>query len=81
MAYLCVQASMSVLGYDVPLLTSAIDKAKRRDKFEIIHPYIMSAEDMAEVEKAGDRGKDLWLESFTAPQKGMIGTTLFYYTK
>ncbi len=50
MAYLCVQASMSVLGYDVPLGRSAIDKAKHRDIFEIIHPYIMLAEDMVEVE-------------------------------
>ncbi len=85
-AYLCVQASMSVLGYDVPTAdvpvgTSAIDKTKRRDRFKIIHPYIMSPEDIAEVEESGNRVEDLWLESFTATQKGMIGTTPNFCTK
>ncbi len=32
------------------------------------------------MEEAGDQVKDLWLESFIATQKGMIGTTLSYYT-
>ena len=43
----------------------------------------MSPEDMEEVAEAGDQVKDLWLESFTAIQKGMpvVGTTLSYYTK
>ena len=81
MAYLSVQASMSLLGYDVPLGKSAIDKANRREVFEIIHPYIMSPADMEEVEAAGDQVKDLWLESFTATQKGMICTALSYFNK
>ena len=81
MAHLSVQASMSLLGYDVPLGKSATDKARRREVFEIIHPYIMSPADMEEVEEAGVEVKDLSLESFTATQKGMLGTTLSYYTK
>ena len=80
MVYLSVQASKSILGSDVPLGKSAIDKADRRNIFETIHPYIMSPEDMAEVAETGDQVKDLWLESFTA-QKGIIGTTHSYYTK
>ena len=83
MVYLSVQASKSILGSDVPLGKSAIDKANHRIMFETIHPYTMSPEDMAEITapEAGDQVKDLWLESFTATQKEMIGTTLNYYAK
>ena len=53
MVHLSVQVGMSVYGpnygYDVPSGKSLIDKAKRREIFEIIHPYIMSPEDMEEV--------------------------------
>ncbi len=57
------------------------DAAKHREIFEIIHPYIMSPEDIEEVAQAGDQIQDLWLVSFAVTQKGMIGTTLSYYTK
>ena len=81
MAHVSVQASMSMHSINVPLGKTAADKRKRKEVFEIIHPYIMSPADMEEVEEAGVEVKDLWLESFTATQKGMIGTTLSYYTK
>ena len=81
MAHVSVQVSMSLYGFDVPLGKTSTDKRKRREVFEIIHPYTLSEEDMEEVAEAGEQQIELWLESFTATQKGLLGTTLSYYTK
>ena len=55
---------------------TVLDKKMRRDVFDVIHSYVMSADDMAEVDLAGEQVKDLWLETFTNSQKVRIGSTL-----
>ena len=71
-----VQANMSMYGVDMPMGRTAHDKKMRRDVFDVIHPYVMSEADMAEVAAAGHQVLDLWLETFTNSQKVMIGSTL-----
>ena len=72
---------MSMYGVDMPMGRTAHDKKMRRDVFDVIHPYVMSAADMAEVALAGQQVLDLWLETFTNSQKVMIGTTLNWEAK
>ena len=71
-----VQASMSMYDVDMPTGNSARDKQMLRDVFDVIYPYIMSPEEMMEVEQDGDQVKNHWLETFTNSQKVMISTTL-----
>ena len=81
MAHVSVQACMSKYGMNVPLSKTLTDKRSRKDVFDIIHPYTLSAADMEEVMEAGEQQIELWLESFTATQKGLLGTTLSHDSK
>ena len=81
MVHVSVQACMSKYGMNVPLSKTLTDKRSRKDVFDIIHPYTLSAADMEEVVAAGEQQIELWLESFTATQKGLLGTTLSFYSK
>ncbi len=76
MVIVSVQVSMSLFGFDVPMGRTTADKKMRRNVFDIIHPYIMSPDDMVVVQEAGDQIKDRWLETFTNSQKVMIHSTL-----
>ncbi len=71
-----VQVSMSMYCNDLRMGRKTHDKQMCRDVFNIIHPYIMSCEDMDVVEQAGDQINDCWLETFTNPQKVMLSSTL-----
>ena len=81
MAHVSVQVSMSMHSINVPLGKTAADKRKRKEVFEVIHYYTLSAADMEEVVAAGEQQIELWLENFTATQKGLLGTTLSFYSK
>ena len=71
-----MQGCMSLCGADLLLGRSTEVKKTRREIFDLIAPYIMSAADMLAVQEAGDQIKDLWLETFTNSQKVMINSTL-----
>jgi hypothetical protein len=64
MVIVSVQVIMSIFGVDIPMGRTTADKQMRRNVFDIIHPYIMSPDDMIVVQVAGDQIKDLWLETF-----------------
>ena len=76
MVVVTMQGCMSLCGADLPLGRSTEDKKTRREIFDLIAPYIMSAADMLAVQEAGDQIKDLWFETFTYLQKVMINSTL-----
>ena len=67
---------LSLKGYDIPLGRTVGEKALRRQVWDIIAPYFLSAEDMKTVAEADPEQMDLFLESFTATQKGLLYTTL-----
>ena len=75
------QVMMSVAGMDLPLGKSSKDQLLRERVYNIIAPYCMSKEDMEEVEAFSERERNLWLESFTNTQKGLIFTSLFSNAK
>ena len=77
MAHVSVQVSMSLYGFVVPLGKISTDMRKRREVFEIIHPYILSA-NMEEVAEAGEQQIELWLESFTSERIALHDTQLLY---
>ncbi len=54
MVIVSVQVSMSLFSFDVPMGRTKADKKMRRNVFDIIHPYIMSPDDMVVVQEAGD---------------------------
>ena len=76
MVAVTMQGCLSLYGFNIPLGRSAEDKKMRREIFDLIAPYVMSAADMLVVQEAGDQIKDLWLETFTNSQKVMINSTL-----
>ena len=47
----------------------------------VIAPYCLSTEDMEEVETFSRREMDVWLQSFTNTQKGVIFTSLLSNAK
>ena len=72
---------MSVAGHEIPLGKSTGDIMLRNMIFDIIHPYCLSPEDMKIVNEADHREKNLWLETFTNTQKGIIGTSFLNLAK
>jgi hypothetical protein len=67
---------LSLKGYDIPLGRTVYEKSIRRQVWDIIAPYFLSAEDMKTVAEAHPEEMSLFLESFTATQKGLLYTTL-----
>ena len=67
---------LSLKGYDIPLGRTVYEKSIRQQVWDIIAPYFLSAEDMKTVAEADPEPMDLFLESFTATQKGLLYTTL-----
>ena len=59
MAHVSVQVSMSMHSINVPLGKTAADKRKRKEVFEVIHYYTLSAADMEEVMEAGEQQIEL----------------------
>ena len=72
---------MSVAGHEIPLGKSTGDIMLRSMIFDIIHPYCLSPEDMKVVNEADHRVKNVWLETFTNTQKGIIGTSFLNLAK
>ncbi len=72
---------MSVASHEIPLGKSTGDIMLRSLIFDIIYPYCLSPEDMKIVNEADHREKNLWLETFTNTQKGIIGTSLLNLAK
>jgi len=67
---------LSLKGYDIPLGRTVGERAIRQQVFDIIAPYFLSSEDMETVAGADPEEMALWLETFTATQKGLLYTTL-----
>jgi hypothetical protein len=72
---------LSLKGYDIPLGKTVSEKSIRQRVWGIIAPYFLSAEDMKTVAEADPEEMALFLESFTATQKGLLYTTLSIATK
>ena len=70
------QCMMSERGYDIPVGKSSADQKARQEIFDIIAPYIFSAEDMRIIHDESETGRILWLETFTNTQKGILFTGL-----
>jgi hypothetical protein len=81
MVSLLSQAMMSVVGHELPLGKSSEDQILRDRIFNLIAPYCLSTEDMEEVETFSRREMDVWLQSFTNTQKGVIFTSLLSNAK
>ena len=75
------QAMMSVVGHELPLGKSSEDQILRDRIFNLIAPYCLSTEDMEELETFSRREMDVWLQSFTNTQKGVIFTSLLSNAK
>ena len=75
------QAMMSVVGHEIPLGKSSEDQILRDRIFNMIAPYCLSTEDMEELETFSKREIDVWLQSFTNTQKGVIFTSLLSNAK
>ena len=71
-----MQACMSMCCVDLPNGRSTEDKKMHRTIFDVIAPYIMSADDRVVKQQAGDQINDIWLETFTNSQRAMISSTL-----
>ncbi len=67
---------LSVRGCEIPLNRTTSEKAARQQVFDIIAPYFLSSEDIKTVADADQEEMALWLETFTATQKGLLYTTL-----
>jgi hypothetical protein len=70
-----VQAMMSIRGYDIPLGRTTKDNALRQEVFDIIAPYVLSAE-IRMVNETDPHNRNLWFETFTNSQKGVLFTSL-----
>jgi hypothetical protein len=75
------QAMMSVVGHEIPLGKSSEDQILRDRIFQMIAPYCLSTEDMEELDTFSKREMDVWLQSFTNTQKGVIFTSLLSNAK
>ena len=75
------QAMMSVVGHEIPLGKSSEDLILRDRIFNMIAPYCLSTEDMEELETFSKREIDVWLQSFTNTQQGVIFTSLLSNAK
>jgi hypothetical protein len=67
-----MQAMLSEYGYDFPTGRSMTAINQRNEIFEIIHPYVLSADDLDTVQQTHPGIKGLWLETFTNSLKGML---------
>ena len=67
---------LSLKGYDIPLGRTTSEKAARQQVFDVIAPYFLSEEDMKTVAETEEEEMALWLETFTAMQKGLLFTSL-----
>ena len=67
---------LGLLGHDIPLGRTTADKAARQQVFDIIAPYFLSAEAIRTVGESEQEETTLWLETFTATQKGLLYTSL-----
>ena len=63
---------MSLHGFDIPMGKSTSDIISRREIFQIVSQYVMSAEDIDFVAENPLHLQDLWFMSFTASQKGIL---------
>ncbi len=72
---------MSVVGHELPLGKSTEDQILRDRIFNMIAPYCLSTEDMEDLETFSERERDVWLQSFTNTQKGVIFTSLLSNAK
>ena len=75
------QAMMSVRGYDIPIGKTKTEVLARQELFDIIHPYVLSAEDMKIVNREDEHVRALWFETFTNAQKGVLLTSLGILSK
>jgi hypothetical protein len=71
-----MQAMLSEYGYDFPTGRSMTAINQRNEIFEIIHPYVLSADDLVTVQQTQPGIKGLWLETFTNSLKGMLHNNL-----
>ena len=71
-----MQAMLSEYGYDFPTGRSMTAINQRNEIFEIIHPYVLSADDLDTVQQTHPGIKGLWLETFTNSLKGMLHNNL-----
>ena len=67
---------MALHGFDYPGSKSNEDHARRQEIFDIIAPCVMSQADIDIVKKSPITVRQLWLESFSMTQKGMLVTKL-----
>jgi hypothetical protein len=71
-----VQAMLSEYGYDFPTGRSMTALNARNGIFEIIHPYLLSKDDLETVQRTDPGINALWLETFTNSLKGMLHNNL-----
>ncbi len=71
-----MQAILSEHGYDFPTGRSMTAINQRNEIFDIIHPYVLSADDLVTVQQTNPGIKTLWLETFTNSLKDMLHNNL-----
>ncbi len=67
---------LSEYGYDFPTGRSTTAINARNGIFEIIHPYVLSKDDLDTVQRTDPGIKALWLATFTNSLKGMLHNNL-----
>ena len=67
---------MAVHGFDYPGSKSNEDHARRQEIFDIIAPCVMSQADIDIVKQSPMTVRQLWLETLSMTQKGMLVTKL-----
>ncbi len=67
---------MSIVGYDIPLGRTTKDNTLRQEVFDLIAPYVLSAEEIQMVDETDPQIRGLWFETFTNSQKGVLFTSL-----
>jgi hypothetical protein len=71
-----MQAMLSEYGYDFPTVRSMTAINQRNEIFEIIQPYVLSADDLVTVQQTHPGIKGLWLKKFTNSLKGKLHNSL-----
>ena len=71
-----MQAMLSEHGYDFPTGRSMTAINARKGIFEIIHPYVLSKDDLEILQRTEPGIKAFWLETFTDSLKGMLHNIL-----
>ena len=80
-ACVSMQVSMSLYGFDVPCGKNGLAVSRRQKIYDIIAPYVLSAEDMKEIAEAPRQLKELWLESLANTNRTMVHTNTQRATK